>query len=106
MAPCRPVKSQTSELKGSNTWTVGLLEAVHPRRSSTVRFLVLALVGLATVTQGPSQAGSNEYVSGLGWRDSRQVALCLQAVGAEETDDLTDWKWDDFVSCMAPAGRR
>jgi hypothetical protein len=63
------------------------------------------IITVMLLTHLPAVAGSKEYVNGLGWRDSRQVTVCLQAVGAEETDDLTDWKWDDFVGCMGSWNR-
>lgn len=48
-----------------------------------------------------SLAGGTEYVDGYGIANSAQVAACLRAVGAQETDELQDHQWEEWVDCMA-----
>ena len=56
---------------------------------------VLAVVPMQAV------AGGTEYVDGYGIADSAQVSACLRAVGAQETDELQDHQWEEWVDCMA-----
>lgn len=57
---------------------------------------------MVAVVVPPAHGAGNgqEYVEGYGWANSRKVAVCLQAVGEEDVDALTDWKWDDWLGCM------
>jgi hypothetical protein len=46
-----------------------------------------------------------EYVDGYGWANTQMVSACLNAVGAEETDQLHDGQWEEWLSCMAKTSR-
>lgn len=70
-----------------------------------LRHLSALTLTLALATT-QATAGSKEWVDGLGWVPSAVVARCLYAVGEEETDYLTDGKWDEFQSCVASFSRR
>ena len=86
-----------------STLIAGSNEAALLHRSSVFKRLPILLAGV-TLATGPVWAGSKEHVEGLGWVPTKVVTTCLQAVGEEDTDALTDWKWDDFVTCVRLSG--
>jgi len=65
-----------------------------------------SLLAAVTLATGPAWAGGTEHVEGLGWVPATVVTTCLQAVGEEEVDALTDGKWDDFVACVRTPSRQ
>lgn len=42
----------------------------------------------------------SEYVSGIGWVNSKIVSHCLVTVGVPETDHLHDHTWEQFQDCV------
>lgn len=70
-----------------------------------VKLTLITLLTALTVLQGQALAGGTEYVDGYGRANSDQVSACLNAVGAEETDQLHDAQWEEWLSCMAKTSR-
>ena len=64
--------------------------------------LLLSSLIATTMLHGQVLGGSkvNEYVDGYGWANPKQVTACLISVGAQDTDELSDAQWDEWVACM------
>jgi len=55
---------------------------------------------MVTLIAGLIVANSNVYVNGWGWANARDVGYCLQVVGANHEDELSDGRWEEFTDCL------